>query len=164
MQGDGLDRFEAALGAISKLNLGGDDARPGAMEGARCPKCDASDFIKISDLYPESAGRLEEGGDPTAVRDGGLTDATIVARFAPPRRTSPIGIAATVGVILAAIAGYIYHRFGDTPGQIAFVVTVVITAMVLMTMARRFSDQYYYRRQRWLRTYMCRKCGQLVGS
>jgi hypothetical protein len=161
MARDELEWLEAALGAVSKINA---PEGPG-LEGARCPKCNAADFAKISDLYSESAARIEQHapGAP-AEQQGGMTDLEIVRRFVPPGRTSPMGIAATVGIILAALAFLVYERFGEIPGEIGMLVAVVVTAMVLMTMARKFSDRYYDRRQRWNRTYLCRQCGQLVSS
>src|SRR4051812_23610498 len=118
MAQDGLEWFEAALGAVSKI----DNPEGNGLEGARCPKCNAADFTKISDLYSESVGRIEEQGTAAAAapveRQGGMTDLQIVERFAPPRRTSSVGVAATVGVVLAAVAFLVYRRFGETAGQL----------------------------------------------
>ena len=154
--------IEAALGAVSKLNA---DEAQGDLRDARCPKCNASDFVKISDLYSESVGRLEENADsPETVRDGGMTDTQIVAKFRPPRRRSALGVTLAVAVPLAAAAFYLYRRVGGDVGQIALIVAGVITAIAFMTTVRRFSDQYYHRRQRWNSLFMCRRCGQLVAS
>ncbi|MEP6494135.1 MAG: hypothetical protein ABJF01_15735 [bacterium] len=160
MAEDGLQWFEAALGAVSKIN----DGEKRGLDDARCPKCDASDFVQVADLFAESVGRLEEPGDPSAVRDGGLTDAQIVARFAPPSRTSAAGVGLGVGLVLSAIAFFLYKRYGELVGEISLAVVLVVTAIVLLTTLRSFSDRYYHRRQQWNRLYMCRKCGQLVSS
>src|SRR5581483_6966301 len=45
---DGLRRFEAALGAISKMTGEGQEQ---GLGDARCPECGASDFVAASDLY-----------------------------------------------------------------------------------------------------------------
>jgi hypothetical protein len=155
---DGLAWFENVLGAASK-NEQGD------MQGARCPKCNGADFVKISDLFAESAGRLGENAEARgAARAGGLTDEQIVRKFAPPRQSSAMGAALAVGVPLGAIAFYVYRRFGDNAGQLSILVTLVVTAIVLMTMARKFSDKYYHAQRRWNRLFMCLKCGQVVAS
>ena len=157
----GLEWFESALGAVSKINL----TEGVGLEGARCPQCEASDFAKVSDLYAESLVRLEEqGGDDGTVRAAGMTDAQIVARLGPPRRTSALIVVLPVALSLAAIAFYLYRRFGETVGQISFIAALVVTTIVLMTTLRSFSDRYYHKRQRWNRLYKCRKCGQLIAS
>ena len=162
MADDELKWIEAALGAVSKLNA---DEVQDDLVGARCPKCEASDFVKVSDLYAESVGRLEEHPDsPPTVRDGGMTDMQIVRKFAPPRRSSALGITIAVAIPLGTAAFYSYRRFGDNIGQIAIAVAAVVTVIVFMTSLRRFSDQYYHRRRRWNSLFMCRKCGQLVAS
>jgi len=161
MADEELRWIEAALGAVSKLNV--DETQPD-LEGARCPKCDASNFAKVSDLYSESVGRLEDGGDPTAVRDGGMTDTQVVAKFRPPRRKSAFVLTAFVAAVVGGGAYYVYRRFGDNAGQVAAMVAGVVTVIVLMTTIRRLSDQYYHRRKRWNSLYMCRQCGQLVAS
>jgi hypothetical protein len=64
---DGLERFEAVLGAISKITAGEE-----GLVGARCPKCNASDFAKGSDVFDEARARLEEpGSESQAARYGG---------------------------------------------------------------------------------------------
>jgi hypothetical protein len=162
MADDELRWIEAALGAVSKLNV--DEGQDG-LYGVRCPKCEASDFVRVSDLYAQSVARLEE--DPSSahtVRDGGMTDIQIVEKFSPPRRKSAAGVTVAVAVPLAAGAFYLYRRVGDNVGQIAGAVAIVVTAIVLMSSLRRLSDQYYHRRRRWNSLFMCRRCGQLVAS
>src|SRR4051812_32290293 len=89
----------------------GSDAPPD-MRDARCPKCGASDFAPISDLYSESAYRLEDGTEPADVaRASGMTDTQIARKFAPPRRKSAVGPMLVVALPLAAAAYYVYHRF-----------------------------------------------------
>ena len=161
MADDGLEWFEAAMGAVSRINLESDTT----LEGARCPKCDARDFVKISDLYSESIGRLEapaEGADE--VLAGGMTPRQVVQRFVPPRRTSALGVGGAVAVILAIATYLVYRRFGETPGELSILVSIVITTIVLLSTLRRFSDRFYHKRQRWNRLHMCRQCGQLVSA
>ncbi len=159
MENDKLDRFEAAMGAISKITS--DDPE---MVGARCPKCDASDFIAVSDLYSETVGRLEEQPDLAhAEGPGGMTNLAIVEKFRPARRKSAAGMVILVAVPLAGVSFYLYRRFGDLVGQGSGVAAFVITMMVFMTTLRRNSDRYYHARQRRNRMFMCRKCGQLVA-
>jgi len=158
MTDDGLAWFENVLGKAS-------NDEQADMSDARCPKCNARDFIKIADLYVESLGRQEEGAEPSEpAREGGLTDAQIIKKFAPPRQKSAVVVALAVAVPLAAAAYYVYRRFGEIPGQTSFVVVGVVTIVVLMTKARSLSDKYYHQRRRWNRMFMCRKCGQLVAS
>ncbi|HEX8945173.1 MAG TPA: hypothetical protein VF785_18705, partial [Gemmatimonadaceae bacterium] len=86
MAGDELERFEAILGAVSRsLSDEGNDDR---LADARCPKCEASSFIRVSDLYEDAVRRLSEGAAADVVREGGRTDSQIVARLAPPERRS----------------------------------------------------------------------------
>lgn len=146
--------------------LAGETNPEGAsMEGARCPKCNASAFIKAADLWAEAKGRLEEATEPPGtIREGGMTDLQIVQKFAPPRRKSAVGVALAVGIPLAAASGYLLHEFGETPGEIGFLVTIVATAITLMTMMRSYSDQYYHQRKSWNAKYMCRQCGQVVAA
>jgi hypothetical protein len=160
---DQLKWFEAALGAVSKINT---TDGFGTLEDARCPKCESSDFAKVSDVFAESVGRLEEqgGNDTRDVRVGGLTDTQIVGKLGPPRRTSALGVGFGVGVVLAGISFFIYKRFGELPGEISFAASLVVTAVVLLTTLRSFSDKYYHKRQAWNRLFMCRRCGQLVTS
>ena len=67
MADEGLAWFENVLGAASK-NEQGD------ISDARCPKCNAADFVKIADLYAESVGQLEEQPDgSTPIGIGDLT-------------------------------------------------------------------------------------------
>jgi len=160
MANDGLERFEAALGAISKIT-----SEDRELVGARCPKCGASDFAKISDLFAEAAGRLDEQpGSAGSVREGGMTDALIVEKFRPPERKSAAGLVLAVAVPLSAVCFYLYRRFGDLVGQSAIAAAAVVTVIVLLTTLRRRSDQYYERRRRWNSLFMCRRCGQLVAS
>lgn len=162
MAGDELERFEAILGAVSRsLSDDGNDDR---LADARCPKCEASSFIRVSDLYEDAVCRLSEGAAADVVREGGRTDSQIVARLAPPERRSARVIVAAVAVPLGAVSFYLYRRFGDTIGQASIVITLVVTAIVLLTTLRRLSDEYYARRHEWNTLFMCRRCGQLVRS
>ena len=162
MAGDELERFEAILGAVSRsLSDDGNDDR---LADARCPKCEASSFIRVSDLYEDAVRRLSEGAAADVVREGGRTDSQIVARLAPPERRSARVIVAAVAVPLGAVSFYLYRRFGDTIGQASIVITLVVTAIVLLTTLRRLSDEYYARRHEWNTLFMCRRCGQLVRS
>lgn len=166
MADDELGRFEAVMGALSKSLSGEADEE---LVGARCPKCEASSFIRVSELYADAARRLsdapsEQGDAERVVREGGRTDQEVVARLGPPQRRSPLRRVAAVAAPLAVAAAYVYHRFGGTIGQAAIVATLVITVIAFLTTARRLSDDYYARRNRWNKLFMCRRCGQLVSS
>ncbi|MDB4875300.1 MAG: hypothetical protein JWM41_1746 [Gemmatimonadetes bacterium] len=164
MADDELQRFEAMLGAISKITSGNEEVSD-QLAGARCPKCNASSFVKISELHEEALrGAEEQSGESAAVRAGGITDRQILAKFSPPQRRSPVGGALLVGAAFAVVAVLLYRRFGATGGQLGAVAAIVAAAVMLMTRARRFSDEYYARRQRWNKLYMCRSCGQLVAQ
>jgi DNA-directed RNA polymerase subunit RPC12/RpoP len=157
---DGPERFEAMLNAISKITSGDE-----GLIGARCPKCGASSFVKVSDLFDDARGRLEEQGSASSdVREGGLTDLQIVETFRPPQRRSAIGRVIAVAVPLFVVAFYLYRRFGATVGQISTATALIATMIVLMTSLRRLSDEYYDRRHRWNSLYMCRRCGEVVAS
>ena len=52
---DPLTKFEAVLGAISKITSEDD-----TLVGARCPSCGASDFVAVSDLYAPANGTVTE--------------------------------------------------------------------------------------------------------
>ncbi|HVX41367.1 MAG TPA: hypothetical protein VHB25_17515 [Gemmatimonadaceae bacterium] len=159
---DGLRRFEAALGAISKMT--GEGEEPG-LGDARCPKCGASNFVSAPDLFTEALVRLEEPSANASIEHvPGFTDARIVTRFKPPRRKSAMGRVLVVGIPLAAAVYYVFHRYGSTLGQLAAMAAIVITIVVLMTTLRRNSDDYYDRRQQWRKLHVCRNCGQLVAG
>jgi hypothetical protein len=158
MSDDGSAWLENVLGA----GAGADEAD---MRGARCPKCHASDFAQVADLFAASVGRLEEKGASSGeLREGGLTDTEIVERFTPPRRRSATGVMLAVAVPLSAISLYVYRRFGDNFGQISVAVTIVVSAVALLTAMRSYSDKYYRARRRWNRMFICRKCGQVVDG
>jgi hypothetical protein len=127
-----LERLEAALGAVAKIT-GDVDAD---LIGARCPKCDASDFVHVPDVYSDAVGRLEEHPDAAdVVQVGGLTDRQIVGKLSPPRRKSVVPIVIGVAVPLGAAAAYLYRRFGDTPGQFAILVAIITVVIVLWASA-----------------------------
>ncbi|MGH7617552.1 MAG: hypothetical protein ACREPM_10020 [Gemmatimonadaceae bacterium] len=162
MAGEDLQRIEAMFGAISKIASG---EEVNDLFDARCPKCNASSFIQLSDLFSEAVGRIEQHPDQAnAVHVGGVSDITIVGKFKPPRRKSAGPLVAAVAIPLGAAAYYVYTRFGDSPGQLAIVVASIATVIVLLTTIRRLGDQYYHARQKWNKLYMCRQCGQLVAS
>ena len=166
MADDELERFEAVMGALSKSLSGEDDD---ALTGARCPKCEASSFVRVSEIYADAVRRLSDAGsEPSDVgnvgREGGRTDAEIVERLGPPRRRSALRRVIAVAAPLSLAAFYAYRRFGDSIGQAAIAATIVVTAIVFLTTARRLSDDYYARRARWNRLHMCRRCGQLISS
>jgi hypothetical protein len=160
---DELGRFEAMMGALSK-GLSGDDDDD-RLAGARCPKCQASSFVRVSELYDDAARRLSEQGDVAdVVRQGGRTDAQIVQRLGPPPRRSALRTVIAVAVPLAVGAFYLYRRFGGTIGQGSIVVALIATLIVFLTTVRRLSDDYYARKNQWNRLFMCRRCGQLIAS
>jgi hypothetical protein len=163
MADDELARFEAMMGALSK-GLSGDDDDD-RLAGARCPKCESSSFVRVSELYDDAVRRLSEQGDVAEVaREGGRTDSQIVERLGPPRRRSALRTVVAVAVPLAAVDVYLYRRFGATIGQTSIVITIIVTLIVFLTTVRRLSDDYYRRRNQWSRLFMCRRCGQLVAS
>jgi len=150
--------LEGVLGAAA-----GEEPPPD-MTDARCPKCNAQDFARISDLYTESVIRIESGESTNAKVAGGLTDMQIVREFAPPTRGSALVAALLFAVPLGAAAYFIYRRFGDNIGQIAAVAAIVITVAIFLTRVRMYSDKHYRERTRWRRLYMCRNCGQRVAG
>ena len=158
MADDDSKWLEGVLGAAS-----GEEAPPD-MTNARCPKCGAQEFARISELYPEARYRIEDGESSDANRIGGMTDAEIVREFAPPTRGSAIVATVFVLVPLAAAVLYVYKKYGDNLGQIAAVAGIVITVAVFLTRVRAYSDKYYHARTRWNRMYMCRNCGQRVAG
>ena len=158
---DELEKFEAVFGAIAKITSG--DESP-ALGNARCPKCRASDFIEVPELYSEAVGRIEESPESAdQIHVGGMSDARIVRRLAPPTRRSPYIVPLLFAVPLGAAAFYLQRRYGGTVGQLAIIGAVVVTIVVLMTTFRKRSDEYYAARQQWRNLFMCRKCGQLVS-
>jgi hypothetical protein len=162
MADDELERFEAMLGALSSSLSGGEDD---GLSGARCPKCEASSFVRVSELYDDAVRRLsEQGAAADVVREGGRTDSQIVERLGPPRRRSARGTVIAVAVPLAVVDFYLYRRFGDTIGQASIVISLIVTLIVFLTTVRRLSDDYYARRHEWSRLFMCRRCGQLIAS
>jgi hypothetical protein len=148
--------------AFFEKMFGGPDGRVD-MRDARCPKCNAADFVNMPDLYVEALGRREEG-TPAVTHAGGITDEQILRKFGPPRRRSALVVALVAAVPLVAIAVYVFYRFGSNWGQTALVAAGVLTIIVLMTNLRRFSDAHFHARQRWNRLYMCRQCGQIVAA
>src|SRR5437868_4215270 len=94
-----LDKFEAVFGAIARMT--GDESP--ALGDARCPKCHASDFVQVPDLYTEAVGRLEESPQSAdEIRVGGMSDAQILRKFAPPQRGSALIVPILVAIPLAA--------------------------------------------------------------
>lgn len=163
MPDDEIQRIEAVFGAISKIAAG--EEPESELRDARCPKCGKSDFAHAPDLYSEAVGRLDEHPDKAGrIRVGGLSDQQIVDKFRPPQRRSAALTVALVAIPLGAVAAYLYVRFGETVGQLAIGVAIVVTVVVMMTTLRRLSDDYYDRRRRWNTLFMCRHCGQLVRS
>lgn len=163
MADDEIRRIEAVFGAISRI-AGGEEPES-ELRDARCPKCGKSDFARVSDIYSEAAGRLQDDpAEATVVRAAGLSDAQIVEKFRPPQRKSAALTVALVAIPMGAVAAYLYKRFGEGIGQLAIGVAIVVTVIVLLTTLRRASDDYYARRRRWNGLFMCRHCGQVVTS
>lgn len=162
MSDDRLEWIQAALGAVSKINAEVEDDE---LVGARCPKCEASSFIKVSDAFTAAVGRVQEGTSPAADSGvGGMTDLEIVERFPPPRRKSAAGIMIAAAIPIVALDYVVYRRFGDLPARASAAGSLVVMVMLFMTTLRRLSDQHYHRRRRWNSLFMCRRCGQLVAS
>ena len=154
--------MEAALGAVSKI---GGEVEDDELIGARCPQCESASFAKISDLYIDAVGRIEENADDAnVVNTGGVTNLEIVRRFPPPRKKSPAVLLILLLVPFGAADYYVYKRFGDLPAQVAGMAALIILAIVFMTSLRRYSDKHYYQRRKRNSLFMCRKCGQLVSS
>jgi energy-converting hydrogenase Eha subunit E len=163
MTPDGLDGFESILGAFSGLSKRNDDGET-SLADARCPTCKASDFIAASDLYLDAIRRVEISGTASTPGPGGMTDREILGRFSPPTRRSPIVRALLVALPLAAGSFLIFRHFGTNAGELAAMASIVVVSAVLLTTARRLSDQYYERRGLWNRLYVCRQCGQPVRT
>lgn len=162
MADDKLRQLEAVMGAISKITSGDVDPE---LRDARCPKCNASDFMKVADLFSEAVGRIEDAPEAASAIDvAGLTNEQIVAKFRPPQRKSPVTTVLLVAVPLAAVAVYVYQRFGETPGQFAGIGVGVVTVAVFLTTLRKRGDEYYQARRRWRSLFICRKCGQVVSA
>jgi hypothetical protein len=158
MAADGLDGFEAMLGAFS--NLGNEGT---GLGDARCPKCGASAFVKVSDLYSDTVNHVAEAGTAaSAPGPGGMSEAQILATLGPPRRRSALGRTAVVAIPLAIAVVLVYRRFGGVPAQFAGVAAAVVTLVVFMSTLRRRSDEYHDRRNEWHHLHMCQQCGQLV--
>jgi hypothetical protein len=162
MADDRLRQVEAVLGAVSKITSGDEGNE---LFDARCPKCNASDFAHLPDVYIDARGRLEDNPDQANVpREGGLTDAQIVEKFAPPQRKSAVVPTVAVGVVVGGAAFYLYRRLGENAGLFAGIAAGIATIIVLLTSLRRTSDDYYARRKQWRSRYMCRRCGQVVEA
>jgi len=158
MSPDGLDGFEAMIGAFA--NLG--EREPG-LGDARCPKCDARDFVKVEELFDAAVRRSEiEGSVSTTPGIGGLSDEQVIVKFRPPRRKGATVRTIVITIPVAIAAFFVYRRFGEVAGEFAIAATLVTALMVFLTTTRRFSDQYYERRATWNKLFMCRRCGQVV--
>jgi hypothetical protein len=151
---DELQWIEAAMGAVSKIS---GEVEEDELIGARCPKCEATSFAKISDLFIDAVGRIEENPDDAkVVNTGGMTNIEIVQRFPPPRKKSPTLLIIALVIPLGAL--------GELPAQGAGMASVILLSIVVMTSLRRYSDKHYYQRRRRNSLFMCRSCGQLVSS
>src|SRR5579885_3502660 len=96
MPGDGLEGFEAMIGAFA--NLG---ERETGLGDARCPKCDARDFVKVEDLFDATVRRSEIAGEVSSAPGiAGLSDEQILVKFRPPRRRSAVARTIVVTVIV----------------------------------------------------------------
>lgn len=158
MSPDGLDGFEAMIGAFA--NLG--EREPG-LGDARCPKCDARDFVKVEELFDAAVRRSEiEGSVSTTPGIGGLSDEQVIVKFRPPRRRGAKMRTVAITIPIAIAAYFVYRRFGEVAGEFALMATAVIAIMTFLTTTRRLSDQYYERRAAWLKLYLCQRCGQVV--
>ena len=163
MPDDEIQRIEAVFGALSRITSG--EEPDSGLSDARCPKCGQADFARVSDLYWEVVARFqEEPGNADVARIAGFSDRQLVARLSPPQKKSPALTVAIVAIPLGALAALAYLRLGDVVGQLAIGIAIVITVVVLLTTLRRVSDDYYDRRGRWNRLFICRNCGQLVSS
>ena len=159
---DKIDQFEAVFGAIAKITSG--DENP-ALADARCPKCRASDFVQVADLFYEAAGQIEASPDAAdKILVAEMTNERIVKKFAPPERRSPLITPILVAIPLGLIALVVRRLFSPDAGLFTAVGAAVIVLGVLMTSLRKRSDEYYKARRLWQSLYMCRKCGQLVAS
>ncbi|HEY4303213.1 MAG TPA: hypothetical protein VGM82_01995 [Gemmatimonadaceae bacterium] len=160
---DGFREFEAVLGALSKMTS--DETRTEDLIDAKCPKCESTSFIKVTDLYDQARDRAEESPESiNTPRDGGVTDAQAIARFAPPQRRAPAPRIVAAAVILGIAVYFVFRYFGASVAQFAGAGAVVILVVVTLTTMRKVSDDFYDRRARWRKLYMCRNCGQLIAS
>ena len=161
MPDDEIRKIEAILGAISNITSEREEA---LLVGVRCPKCGWTSFAKVETVYDAAVARLEDPNAESSTRDAGLTDREIVLRLAPPTRRSATIPTIVLAVALGGAAGYIYHRFGELPGELSGIAAFVIVLMFFLTRTRALSDAYYDAARSWRHRYMCRKCGQLVES
>ena len=161
MPDDEIRKIEAILGAISNITSEREEA---PLVGVRCPKCGWTSFAKVETVYDAAVARLEDPNAESSTRDAGLADREIVLRLAPPTRRSATIPTIVLAVALGGAAGYIYHRFGELPGELSGIAAFVIVLMFFLTRTRALSDAYYDAARSWRHRYMCRKCGQLVES
>ena len=153
MPNDELAWIEAALGAAAKMT----PAENADLEDARCPKCNAADFVKISDLYTEAQIRLEVNPEDADLKREDR------ALGPPDRREVPLPAAhlrpRRLGHHRRDPRGHRVRRLsalGQIPGELVGAGGVIVLAVVTLTSLRRFSDQHYHRRRQWNRMYKCR--------
>lgn len=161
MPDDEIRKIEAILGAISNITS---EREEDPLVGVRCPKCGWTSFAKVEMVYDAAVARLDDPDAEASTRDTALADREIVRRLAPPTRRSATTPTVALLVVLGAAAGYIYHRFGDLPGELSGIAAFVIVLMFFLTRTRALSDAYYNAARSWRHRYMCRKCGQVVES
>lgn len=146
------------IGAFA--NLGAE--KEAGLGDARCPNCDARDFVKVEDLFYDTLRRAEESGANEAPGIGGLNDEQIIVKFRPPRRRSAVARTIVVLGVLGVAAYVVYRRFGETASEFAIIGALIIASMVFLTTTRRYSDEYFDRKAKWNKLYMCARCGQVV--
>jgi DNA-directed RNA polymerase subunit RPC12/RpoP len=159
MSADGLENFEAILGALANMS-----EKDTTLSDARCPKCNNTEFVKVQDLFYEAIRRAEDEGPNVAVGPNGMSAGDVIANHAPPRHRSATLRVVLVTIPVAVAAFFVYRRFGTTAGQFALVATIIIALFTFLTRTRRLSDEYYDQKGRWNKRYMCTKCGQLVAG
>lgn len=158
---DRIDQFEAVFGAIAKITSGDENL---ALGDARCPKCRASDFVQVVDVFYEAAGQIEASPDAAGtVLVAGMTNEQIVKKLAPPARRLALITPILVAIPLALVAYAARRQFGTDAGVFTALGGGVITVGVLLTSLRKRSGEYYDARKLWRSLYLCRKCGQLVA-
>lgn len=159
---DELQWIEAAMGAVSKIS---GEVEDDELIGARCPKCESSSFAKVSDLFLEAVGRVEDNpAEAKVINTGGMTNMEIIERFPPPGRKSARLLMIALVIPFGALDYFVWKRFGDLPGQVAAMASAITMVIVFMTSLRRYSDKHYHQRRRRNSLFMCRNCGQLVSS
>lgn len=151
-----------------------------------CQQCGSTEFTKLSLIYAEGFSNLEarsrgwglifgsSGADLAfgTLKTRGEIQTQLSQKVSPPRKWSywKIVFSGLVGLlILEFILGYI-HTFlrvgGNFNQQLAWLgyAWLGIVALILSLAARHNLGLYPRRYRLWDRSFMCRRCGQILQS